>query len=620
MALIALTFVLGWSDAMFHQPPSLARVTGIDGVRCSGVVIGKNDSPAGERFVIRVDSVDMAHCRYFDIVAYTSAGSSIDLTDRVTFTSRLDQIADTVTIPDEINYGLMLKRQGISARCFIQPDSINLVGPEPGLFMSARRLSLEVKSLILGSPLNDSTKEFLTAALLGDGSLISDDDRASIQSVGLAHILALSGLHVAIISMVITIGLFPLYLARRRRELMVLTALLLWVYAVMTGLNSSVTRAVIMATVLIASRLLERRPNSVNSLSLAALIILFFNPGALFTIGFQLSFSAVASILVFANALNPVDHREHPLLYNLFSLFTVSLAAMLGTGVPATFYFHQFPLFFLLTNLVATLLLPPLLVAGIVVIVGEAVGCNVALFVAVADGCDALLSMTVDTVGKWPLVSLTKIYFPAWMLVLYGLFLLALGLLLHCRRPVYLIAASAVLVAMITVGAIGSGSDGGEDLIVIADARRTSVIARCGRERAMLYTNAFLPEREEVCSSLEHRLVDYLHRRGLDSLTMDSTLSSSSRSLIVTAAGTRVGLIGEIPSETTVHLEYAVITRNCRPRSFSYLLSRLDCDTVVLSADISKRRHDRYADSLRRSMTPFVSMRERPVIYCSKAP
>lgn len=617
-AVLFVAVIIGWADALLHRSPSTTAVDGVE-TSLSAIVEAVGESPTGQRLTLRVDSVGDRPCRPFKAIAYTSFTGDADLTDRLHLTATLKSVSDEPpVIPDEIDNNAIRRRAGISATCFVNSDQVAVVGPEPGFFHAMRRVSLTVRRWLLMSSLDDRTKEFLTATLLGDGSLIDPDMRGQLQATGLAHILALSGLHVGIIATVIAFGLFPLYLARFRRTLLVVTVLLLWAYAVMTGLNYSVTRAVIMASVLALSRLLQRRPSPLNSLCFAALVILLFTPTAVTSIGFQLSFAAVAAIIAFAGPLNPVDRSRHPFLYNCVSYFTVSLSAMLGTGLLASFYFHQYPVYFLVTNIAAVFLLPPLIVSGILVIMLYGVGLQCDILTWVTDGCYSLLARSVDVIGRAPGITVTKIYFPWWIMPLYFLLMLSLAVALRRRRAAWSAATASLAIAIVAIGWMSNGvRAAGDELIIVSDASSTSVLT-CRAGTARLLTTAYPADREDTRATLESRLVDYLHRRDLDSLTLVPAARDFSG--VITAGGCRVALLQSVPADTLSDIDYAVLTRSCRVRSLSALLAMVECDTVVLSADISKRRHDRYLDSLRLSVTPFVSLRERGALYRSKAP
>jgi competence protein ComEC len=163
--------------------------------------------------------------------------------------------------------------------------------------------------------------------------------------------LALSGLHLMIIYTLIT-----LLLGRRRLRLttQVLTVLAVWAFALLVGLSPSVTRAAFMITVYALLSLGYRERMSVNTLAFVAMVMLMFNPYALFDIGFQLSFAAVLSILLFHPLLVKFipSHllQRHRWLNMLWSMTIVSVSAQIGTAPLVAYTFGRFATTFLLAN------------------------------------------------------------------------------------------------------------------------------------------------------------------------------------------------------------------------------------------------------------------------------
>lgn len=207
----------------------------------------------------------------------------------------------------------------------------------------------------------------LTGDALGTVSALTlgykgDLDRGVIQSFqrsGAAHVLAVSGLHTGLVYVMIvfliTLGkkIKPLYESTFWRALQsVLILLLLWGYAVLTGLSPSVVRSALMLTLVEIARFCARPPLTLNIVLFSAALILAFRPSDLFNVSFQLSYSAVISIVVFSPLFT--QHR--------FDLVWVSMAAQLGTIPFTLYYFHQLSNYFLLTNLIvlplATILVP----------------------------------------------------------------------------------------------------------------------------------------------------------------------------------------------------------------------------------------------------------------------
>ena len=223
-----------------------------------------------------------------------------------------------------------------------------------------------------------------------------DLDKGVIQSFqrsGAAHVLAVSGLHTgivyAIIVFLLTLGgrLKPLYEATWQRAIQSLCILLLlWAYAVLTGLSPSVVRSALMLTLVEIARFCSRPPLTLNIVFFSAALILAIRPADLFNVSFQLSYSAVISIVAFSSLLSspitnhksPITNHQsqitkHPLWGKLgrgvFDLVWVSMAAQLGTIPFTLYYFHQLSNYFLLTNLIVLPLATILVPLGLIVLV-----------------------------------------------------------------------------------------------------------------------------------------------------------------------------------------------------------------------------------------------------------
>ena len=190
----------------------------------------------------------------------------------------------------------------------------------------------------------------LAAMTLGDKSAISREQKESYAIAGTSHLLALSGLHLGIIYMLLS-WLFH----NRRRQL--LNQLLLvgsiWSFVLLVGMPSSVVRAAIMISIYAFVSLLNRSKAPINTLALAAIIMLCFNPYALFDVGFQLSFAAVLAILLFVPLFESLITTHRLPLTILKSMTAVSIAAQIGTAPLVAYHFGRFSPWFLLSNYVS---------------------------------------------------------------------------------------------------------------------------------------------------------------------------------------------------------------------------------------------------------------------------
>ena len=190
------------------------------------------------------------------------------------------------------------------------------------------------------------------AMALGERRFISRELRDAYSVSGASHILALSGLHLGLIYMFLS-----LLLARRRfrllGECLVLTAI--WAYVLMVGMPPSVVRAAIMLTIYGVLGLAHRDRMSLNALSLAAIIMLVASPPLLYDVGFQLSFLSVAAIVLLYRPLSQLLPRRIsclPVVGWIWGMLVVSFCAQLGTIPLVMYYFGRVPCYGLLTNFV----------------------------------------------------------------------------------------------------------------------------------------------------------------------------------------------------------------------------------------------------------------------------
>lgn len=227
-------------------------------------------------------------------------------------------------------------------------DRLNFV--EKYAFSLRHRLRSKIKSYIFWPQ-----REILDGILLGFREEIPKDFENIFIKTGTMHLLSISGLHVGLVIVVIMFLLRMGNVPRKLRFFLILLFLLF--YAPLTGLRVPVIRASIMAAVVLIGFLFERETDIVNSLGIAALIILLFCPNQIFSVGFQLSFVCLLSIIYFSptieTALNLGAGPPARLKFYLKKSISVSLAAWIVTLPLSICYFNNFSLLTVVSNLVA---------------------------------------------------------------------------------------------------------------------------------------------------------------------------------------------------------------------------------------------------------------------------
>ena len=199
--------------------------------------------------------------------------------------------------------------------------------------------------------MDDGARGVIVAMTLGDKTLLDRDVKTTYRKVGVAHVLALSGLHMMMIYLVVTmvIGWWRYRLLKQ-----VVTVLSMWAFAFLVGLSPSVLRSAVMISIYALLSLGYREKMSVNTLAFTAIVVLLVNPKSLYDVGFQLSFMAVLAILIlnplFAKVIPQHVLQEHRWLKVWWGLTTISLSAQVGTAPLVAYYFGTFSTYFLLGN------------------------------------------------------------------------------------------------------------------------------------------------------------------------------------------------------------------------------------------------------------------------------
>lgn len=244
---------------------------------------------------------------------------------------------------------------GMTVRQWVQkqkePDANTMVGRSRLFFLKQREKLLE---RYRQQGLEDDAYALVAAMTLGDKTAIDKDLRQTYNISGAAHVLALSGLHMGIIYAALTLLTFG---RRRRIVTQALIVIALWAFVFLVGMPASAVRAAAMLSLYALLTLGYREKASINALAFTALVMLSISPYTLFDVGFQMSFLAVLSILVWTPVLNdwvsPALQRRWPPLRWAWGLTAVTLAAQLGVVPLIAYYFGRISTYFLLSSFVA---------------------------------------------------------------------------------------------------------------------------------------------------------------------------------------------------------------------------------------------------------------------------
>ncbi len=279
--------------------------------------------------------------------------------DTVTFNGSV-YAPSTASNPGDFDFAAYVKSRGLDI-CVSGAQGLSVDGNVPVPFFSAVRNRI---SDHLDRCLGAENSSLAKALVIGSRVSVEEQDQEAFRRCGAAHLLALSGLHISILS-----GLLLLLISRlplRPWVRFLLLAVPLGLYCAMTGFSASVLRAYLMALVLEGHRLVKRRYDMLSALSLAAILLLCIRPAWLMSSGFQMSFGAVLGICVLKPVLDRLLNRlpgsGTSVGAGILQAVTTCLSAQVGVLIPMVNAYGSMPLIGLLTNLVLVPLATPLLI------------------------------------------------------------------------------------------------------------------------------------------------------------------------------------------------------------------------------------------------------------------
>lgn len=621
-ALFTLTVLFGWLIATLHAPERIDERLTEQNYHYSGIIEELREHESSRSLIVLIDSCGGTECHPFLTKLFVPSTLPVaEETDRVQFTTTLSHLTSGTEIPDEIDYNAPLVLKGVVAEAAIHPDSIHVSGIEPGFLNSITRYRKGIITTIAATSLSAGAKTFLITTLTGDKSFLTADTREMFSSTGIAHVLALSGMHVGILTWVIFIMLLPLQLAGIRNIRISITIILLWLFAIVTGLSPSVVRAVIMATLLLLGALMQRVHSPFNALAFAAIMILIFTPHALYTIGFQLTFIAVATILLTAKKLNPFPpSRRIP--YMLTSYLTVSISAMLGTGIVSAYYFGIFPVYFLVTNVVISFVLPLLLGGGVILTLLSASGISSPWLESALDGLYSIIEKTASAIARLPGAHIDGILMDKLVIVLYFAALAMLITYLHRRRKVWIVATAAISATALAVLFLTSPAPHTDMLFIPKSSQSTSIFIK-ENNKLWFLTTAHPVGRVELKTEYEHQYGKFMSRCRIDSITLMperySSRTFSRNKNLLKYNGRKILIINSSASTLNYSgkIDYAVVCKGFRG-DIADFASTVHPDTLILSTDIHKRRHDRYVKELTAIGQPLKELRKNVLILTAE--
>ncbi|HRG82885.1 MAG TPA: ComEC/Rec2 family competence protein [Chitinophagaceae bacterium] len=274
--------------------------------------------------------------------------------------------------PGGFDYARYQLFRGISQQAFLRSGDFILLPDkkikplQQWLISSQEKLVQLLRKYITG----EQEKGLAEALLIGYKNDLDKELVQSYSNTGVVHIIAISGLHLGIIYWLLELLFQPLLKKKKSkwlRPILIITGL--WTFSLLAGAQPSVLRSALMFSMIVIGESLGRKNTAFNSLACSALVLLLINPFWLWDPGFQLSYAAVASILIFMRPVYNLFYFPNKLIDFIWKMNAVTLAAQILTLPLSIYHFHQFPPLFFLSNLLAVPLSSIILLAAILLCV-----------------------------------------------------------------------------------------------------------------------------------------------------------------------------------------------------------------------------------------------------------
>lgn len=324
--------------------------------------------------------------------------------------------------PHEFDFKRFLTFKNTYHQHFIQGnDYVHSGQTEKGFFYYSALARTYFSSIIKKYVSGEQEQAISLALVIGVTDGIDDELVSAYSASGAMHVLAVSGLHVGIIYWMILLLLKPLQKKRKGQwAVAVISLTILWGYSFVTGLSPSVLRAVTMFSFMALAKPMNIRSNIFNTLAGSAFILLLYDPYLIMSVGFQLSYLAVLGIIWIQRPLYLLYEARTWLMDQVWKITCVSIAAQATTFSLGLLYFHQFPTYFLFSNLFVIPVSFVVLVAGIVLIVVSPIDLLANLVGWILHWSSKLLNEGVFLVEDLPLSLVNNIYvdvFQSWLIM-----------------------------------------------------------------------------------------------------------------------------------------------------------------------------------------------------------
>jgi len=352
--------------------------------------------------------------------------------------------------PFELDYQKNCARKHIYVQQFLSAEEVFVYGKKNNYSFFEKTHQYCISTI--EKSIKDSTaKALLKAMLLGEEQDIDPNTRAAYNDTGIIHIISISGAHVAILFAAISF-LFQ-YVRQQKYQWLkfIISLALIWFYVVLAGASTPALRAAIMFSLLSLGSLSQQQSNPLNQLLTTAFILLLFQPMWLFSIGFQLSFLAVLSLIIFYTPLRSLYQSRYRIIQYGIDTIAASIAAEILVAPLVAYYFHSFPPMFIIANVLASIAMGMILVMGMILLLVSKISFLATMLASAIVFLSNIFHRFIGILQAVNFSSFRSIYVSPILLALLYLFIasLAFYLLQKKKAAVWVSLGSLLFIALL---------------------------------------------------------------------------------------------------------------------------------------------------------------------------
>ncbi len=495
--------------------------------------------------------------------------------------------------PHQFDYKKYLRNLGITDQVNLSSTNyFRLASHTTTFYGTAAGLRNKITAKLRQSNFGEAQLGIIQALLLGQRNDILKETYDDYKDAGAVHILAVSGLHIGIILLLLQFVLTPLErLPHGRTIKLLLIVLLLWGFAFIAGLSSSVVRAVAMFSFLAYALFLNRPTSTFNILALSMFFILLIHPMFLFQVGFQMSYAAVFAIVWVYPMLQRFWFPKNVLLQKVWQLTSVSIAAQLGVLPISLFYFHQFPGLFFVSNLLIIPFLGILLGMGILVIALALLNLLPKFLVVLYDFLIDAMNSLVGWVAGQKVFIFRDIHFDAVQLVLgYAVIILLVQMLVKADYKRTIAFLVTIIGFQMWSFLVLYQTEHKEELLVLHQTRNSVMFHQLGNRLNVITTDS---------SRTRNMVTDYKVAENIREISYPTTKNSyrlASKDLLI------LDSVGVYPVNNSI--DYVLLTQSPKI-NLDRLLDSLRPKMVISDGNNYRSYVERWQASCEKVKIPF---------------